>query len=285
MSSSISHTVLVVGGVVGTVLIGFGFVDRGYAMDVGVSYEERVEGWQEHPDRTVLVYGYADGLGAAVTRHEIVPVDAATSAVYLVEDTLGLRQEVFRGSSASVEEEYGSGEADFQVMIERVDESTAVVHRTGELHGLQVEVFRGTPETVAKWKRDRLMTVVFEGSRDEAEVWANANTVPVEDVAIPNLIITVGVIAAIAGLSMTWSLAPKRLAYLLIGGAVGFLPAAVLHVLAASEVFDIGENTGYEIFTRVAFAGVFLGIVAGVVFGTLVGSHSGRSGTGRLTPA
>lgn len=285
MSSSISRTVLTVGIGVGAVLIVIGFVDRGYAMDVEVPYEERVEGWQEQANGTVLIYGYADAVGAAATRYEIVPIDASTSAVYLVDDTLGLNQEVFRGSPASVEEEYGSGDADFQFMIERVDESIAVAYRMDELHGLQVEVFRGTPEAVATWERDRLMVVVFEGSRDEAETWVDANTVPAQDVAIPNLIVTVGIIAVIAGLSMAWSPAPKRLAIFLIGGAVGFLPAAILHVLAASGLIDVGENTGYAIFTQVAFAGVFVGFVAGGVFGALVGDRPRHGGLGRLTPA
>lgn len=202
MNSSISRTVLTVGIGVGAVLIAVGFIDRGYAMDVEVPYEERVEGWQEQADGTVLIYGFADAVGAAAIRYEIVPIDAATSAVYLVDDTLGLNQEVFRGSPASVDEGYGSGDADFQFMIERVDESTAVAYRMDEVHGLQVEVFRGTPEVVAAWERDRLMVVVFEGSRDEAEVWIDTNMVPSQDVAIPNLIVTVGVIAVIAGLSM-----------------------------------------------------------------------------------
>jgi hypothetical protein len=285
MSSSISRTFFAVGVAAGAVLIVIGFVDRGYAMDVEVPYEERVEGWQEQADGTVLIYGYADAVGAAAARYEIVPIDASTSAVYLVDDTLGLNQEVFRGSPASVEEEYGSGDGDFQFMIDRVDESIAVAYRMDEVHGLQVEVFRGTPEAVAAWERDRLMVVVFEGSRGEAEVWVDANTVPAQDVAIPNLTVTVGMIAVIAGLSMAWSPAPKRPAVFLIGGAVGFLPAAILHVLAASDVIDAGENTGYEIFTQIAFAGVFFGLVAGGVFGTLIGDRPRRRGIGRPTPA
>jgi hypothetical protein len=90
MSSSISRTFFAVGVAAGAVLIVIGFVDRGYAMDVEVPYEERVEGWQEQADGTVLIYGYADAVGAAAARYEIVPIDASTSAVYLVDDTLGL---------------------------------------------------------------------------------------------------------------------------------------------------------------------------------------------------
>lgn len=71
----------------------------------------------------------------------------------------------------------------------------------------------------------------------------------------------------------------------LIGGALGYLPAAVLHVLAASSVIDAGENTGYELFTQVAFAGAFVGLMAGGVLGSLLGDRPRRSGIGRLTPA
>lgn len=285
MKSSFLRTVFGVGVVVGAILIVLGFIDRGYAMDVVVPYEERAEGWQEQADGTVVIHGYSDGTGFPVTRYEIVPLDASTWAVYLVDEAVALRQEVLRGSAASVEEEYGSGEADFQFMIEQIDSSTAVAYRIDELRGLQVEMYRGNPETMADWEREHLMSVVFSGSRDEAEAWVDANTVPVEDVAIPKLIVTVGVVALIAGLSLTWSRAPKLPAFIVIGGAVGLLPAAVLHVLAASSAIDASENTGYELFTQVAFAGVFVGFALGGVCGALAEDRPRRRGIGRLTPA
>jgi len=285
MKPSFLRTVLGLGVVVGVVLIALGVIDRGYAMDVDVPYEERVEGWQEQADGTVLIYGHNDELGLAEPRYEIVPVDSSTSAVYLVDERLGLRHEVFRGATAGVDDEFGSGQADFQFMIEVIAESTAVAYRTDELHGLQVEVYRGTPEAMADWEREYLLSVVFEGSRGAAEVWVDANTVPVEDVAIPNLIVTVGVFALIAGLSLVWFRTPKLPAFIVIGGAIGFLPAAALHVLAASLVIDVGENTGYELFTQVAFAGVFVGFVLGGVCGALAEGRPPRRGIGRLTPA
>lgn len=265
-----SRTALLVGLVAGALLFTIGFAARGYASGSGFAYEEQVPRWVEKADGTVEIYEYADQREGATPLAEPyydIVIGGEEAAVYLVDDLTDLRYEVFRGAEDEARDTYGAGEADFQLMRETIDESTDVIYRTDELRALRVEVFRGAPEVANAWEAERFTVLAFAGERVAAEEWVRAHPEYRPDLAVPNMIAAVGVVAMIATLAMLWLPTPSRLVYAVIGGAVGLLPGAVLRLLVeasaiAEDTTDMGATS-----LAIGFGGLAIGAAIGAGLG------------------
>jgi hypothetical protein len=264
MRSSISRTARLVGVIVGGVLVMLAVVVRIAAPEPEFLLDDELR--ERRADGTVVIYDYVDNVsGESGQSYEIVAIDASTSVVYAVDDNVGVRAEVFRGSHSEAESVYGAEDVAFGFDFVPVDADTEVAYLMDEERGVRVEVYRGGDGW--EWFHDQVLVVVFEGTEAEAEAWIDSQPVPRREMMIPNAILIAGAVTILAGLSLSSPRAPKRPLHALIGAAAGSLPGVVVLVIVESPLVEGEASLSYGVFGLMI---AFIGLIGGAAIGASI---------------